>query len=78
MASPPMRGMPAGINESVLEGGRQVGKLSEILIVAGSFSGEDRMERMVKIITPLRVQSISTFRRWSDDPAVVQIAFSDQ
>ena len=61
MAPSPMRGVPARIDKSILQRGREMSELPEILIIAGAFVSQYAVKCVVKIVTPLRVYSVSAF-----------------
>ena len=52
-------------------------KIAEINVVTGSFFGQQRVQRVVKIIVPLRVEPVSAKLCGPDQPGIVERAFSD-
>ena len=52
--------------------------LSEILIIAAIFAGEEGMERVVKVVAPLGVQPVAAVYRWGNDFTVVEVAFGEE
>ena len=48
---------------------------AEIGVVAGSFAGDQRVQRMVKIVVPLRVEAVSTKLLRPNETSIVECTF---
>src|SRR6056297_233933 len=65
----------SGINKSIFHCFCQILDFTKILIITGFFSSKQSMQGMMKIITPLCIQLISTFLTIPDNFVVIKIAF---
>src|SRR5580700_4593218 len=52
----------------------EIGKRSEIRIVAGALAGQNCMQSVMEIIAPLRLDPVAANCSWPHDSGVVQIA----
>src|SRR5262249_43817914 len=66
-----------GIHETLRERLCHVLKMTEVCVVALAFPGQQRVQRMMKIIVPLRIEAISSKLLGANDTRVVQRAFRD-
>ena len=78
MASAPMGRMLTCIDKAVLQGGGELSESPEVFIIARAFVSQYAVKCVVKIVTPLRVYSVSAFCGRRDDPAIVEVALRDQ
>ena len=62
----------------VFEGVGDVGDGPEIRVVAGSFTGEHRVEGVVVVVAPLGVDAVATGLRRAHDPRIVEIVLGDE
>src|SRR5436309_1513315 len=69
--------VPAVIDEPLTECLTQVFDASKVAIVSGAFAGKQCVYRMVEIVAPLRVKSITAALDWPQHPRIVAIAFRD-
>jgi hypothetical protein len=69
--------MLAAKNESLLKGLNQLTGITEILIIPISLFRQKGVKRMVEIIVPLSIQSVSSLPWRLKDSNIVQIAFGD-
>src|SRR5258708_2563775 len=67
----------AVVDEAAPKALRDLRDRTEVTQVAGRLAGEDGVERVMKIVVPLRVQSIATRFARRDDSRLVEIAFRD-
>jgi len=77
MVSSPKRGILAAVNESFSKSLDQLVEPSKILVISTSFSRQEGVEAVVKVIIPLRVQTISPPPGRIDDTNIVQIALAN-
>src|SRR5205807_2236108 len=59
------------------EGLRHVLKIAEVDVIALTLPGQKSVQRMMKVIVPLRVESVSAQLRWTNHARVIQRAFGD-
>ena len=71
-------GVAAVVDEHVGEGFGEIGESAEVGIVSAAFTGENGVERVMKIVGPLCVDSVAAGFARGDDAGVVEVAFGDQ
>ena len=74
----PVCGVLPGIDEPVGERPAQVSDAAEVAVVPVPFPRQERVERVVEVVAPLRVEAVPSFVPGRDDPRVVQVALRDQ
>ena len=79
----PMAPAPAGrllpvVHERVLQRLLQIGHGPEIGVVAVALTGEDRVDRVMEVVAPLRVDAVAAALARRDDTRVVQVALGDE
>src|SRR5262245_59525647 len=70
--------IPAVMHEDVRERFREVTKRTEILVKSATLTREHRMQRVMKIVAPLRVHSTTARVEALHHARVVVVAFGDQ
>src|SRR6478735_4647683 len=78
MAALPVRRILPAIVPPVLESRDQRLDSAEILVVAPPFVRQQRMHRMMEVIAPLRVQSVTAVSPIAEQSRVVKIAFRNE
>src|SRR5579883_3416186 len=77
MPPPPIDRIASGVHESLGKRLRHVLKISEVGVITFAFPCQKRVQRMMEIIVPLRVESVSSKLRWTDDTRIVRRTFGD-
>src|SRR5688500_916669 len=70
------RGVVARESPTLSKRSSQTGESAEILVVAVRLAREEHVNTVVKVITPLSIET-QPRRVWSDEPRVVEITFGD-
>ncbi len=63
---------------ALLERLREVAERSEIRVITAALAGEERVDRVVKIVHPMRVESVAAARGTVDEAGIVEIALGDE
>src|SRR5205814_4674760 len=75
MAALPMQGVLPAIVPPILKSGDQRLDSTEVLVIAAPFIRQQCMHRMMKVVAPLRVESVAAMSPIAEQARVVQIAF---
>jgi hypothetical protein len=68
----------ASVKERLLQGGGTLLQGAEILVISGAFAGDERVERVVKVVTPLCVDAVAVGLARPDHCRVVQVALGNE
>src|SRR5712671_1402972 len=71
-------GVTAVVNPSLPERLGKIGDRSEIGIIAGALRGQNSIQRVMEIVTPLRTQAVTTEFGSPHELRIVEVAFGDQ
>src|SRR5665213_4191273 len=74
----PVYGIISVVYESIVECFNEMVGFSEIFVITRFLPGKQGMQRMMKLVVPLSVQTISAFFLILDIPRIVQVYFTDQ
>src|SRR5262245_35670911 len=78
VTAPPVEGVLARIDEALAEGLCQMLDPAEVLVISQPLPCDQGVERMMKIVVPLRVEASASEFAWEQEAGVVQVAFRDQ
>src|SRR5665213_4092700 len=74
----PVHGIISVVYKGIVECFNEMVRFSEIFVITRFLPGKQGMQRMMKLVVPLSVQTISAFVLILDIPGIVQVYFTDQ
>src|SRR5262249_27566351 len=74
--APELRHFPL-IHKTLVQGTDDLFCLAEILVITLALAAEKSVYRVVKVVTPKSVASVSALRARADNPGVVLVSFRD-
>src|SRR4030095_8364956 len=71
-------GVAAFVDEAGAQRGGDIGDAAEVGVVPAPLAAEQRVQRMVEIVVPLRLEPVAAERAPAAEPRIVEVAFRDQ
>src|SRR5690349_11046792 len=71
-------GIPARINKTFGKSLRHMLKAAEVGIVTLAFFRQQGVQRMMKVVVPLRVEAVTAKFLWANQPGIVEGAFGNR
>src|SRR5687768_17220484 len=78
MLSAPVGAVNARVQEWIAEHVGELPRFAEVAVVTVTLAGQERVDRMVKIVGPLPPQPVPSAFRRQEDADVVHVALGDQ
>jgi hypothetical protein len=74
---PSMVGVASRVHEGLSQRGAEIGRTVEVLVVSERLTRHERVQRVVEVIVPLRVEPVASFVPPADETRIVAVALGD-